>query len=255
MPFYRPGKSVDLLVEPIVMGAFGTSGPNEEPIPIEDGLFYELDESDLFEPNAQAGYDLYEGDSKIGAGISAVARWKSGVRISGLAGRRWRSRDDDNFDVPSNLDGTASDWIGGFALDLGNPFTFKTKIRLDDEDLELNRIDTSIDMRFDRFKASALYYQIDPEVTQAGIRQEGVVLDTEVKLTDNYFAQYSLRRDIENNRDIRQSLGIGYQDDCSRFTLLFVRSELVDRQIGPSDSILFVFSLKSLGNVGSSNFD
>ncbi len=255
MPFYRPGQSVDLLIEPIVMGAFGTSGPNEEEIPIEDGLFYELDESALFDANAQAGYDLYEGDSKIGAGISAVARWKSGVKISGLAGRRWRSRDDESFDVPSNLDGTVSDWIGGFAVDLGNPFSFKAKLRLDDEDLELNRIDTSVDMNFDRFKASALYYQIDPEVTQAGVRQEGVVLTSELEITDNYFALYGLQRDIESNRDIKHSIGIGYQDDCSRFALIFERSELVDRQIGPSDSILFTFALKSLGDVGSSDFD
>ncbi|MGB3624420.1 MAG: LPS assembly protein LptD [Henriciella sp.] len=255
VPFYRPGKSVDIIVEPIVMGAFSTTGPNDEPIPIEDGLFYELDTSSLFDANGQAGYDLYEGDSKIGAGVSAVARWKSGVQFTALAGRRWRSRDDETFDVPSNLDGTASDWLGAVSLDWGNPFTFKAKVRLDDDSLELNRIDTSVNLRFDRVKSSLVYYQIDEEVTQAGLRQEGVLLQSEVSVTDNYFLTYGLQRDIENNRDIRHSVGVGYQDDCSRFELIFERSEKVDRQLGPSDSILFRFGLRTLGGLASNNFD
>ncbi|WP_370237497.1 MULTISPECIES: LPS-assembly protein LptD [Henriciella] len=255
LPFYRPGKSVDIIVEPIVMAAVGTKGPNDAEIPIEDGLFYELDTSSLFDANGQAGYDLYEGDGKIGAGISTVARWKSGVQLSALAGRRWRDRDDPAFDVPSNLDGTASDWLGAVSLDWGRPFTFKAKVRLDDDSLELNRLDTSVDLRFDRFLASAIYYQIDEEITQAGIRQEGVILQSEVSVTDNYFVTYGLQRDIESNRDIRHSIGVGYQDDCSRFELVFERSEQVDRQLGPSDSIMFRFGLKTLGDFGSNSFD
>lgn len=255
MPFYRPGKSVDLIVEPIVMAAIGTSGPNDAAIPIEDGLFYELDTSSLFSANGQAGYDLYEGDSKIGAGISTVARWKSGVQLSALAGRRWRSTDDATFDTPSNLDGTASDWLGAMSLDWGSPFSFKAKVRLDDDSLELNRLDTSVSMAFSRFRSTATYYQIDEEVTQSGIRQEGVLLQSELAVTENYLLLYGLQRDIENNRDIRHTVGIGYQDDCSRFELLFERSEKIDRQLGPSDSILFRFSLKTLGNFGSDTFD
>ncbi|WP_300378434.1 LPS assembly protein LptD [Henriciella sp.] len=254
-PLYRAGENVDILVEPIVMGAVGTSGPNDSEIPIEDGLFYELDVSSLFEGNAQVGYDLYEGDSKVAAGISTVARWKSGVQFTGIAGRRWRSRDDPRFDEASNLDGTVSDWIGAFGLDFGSPFSIKAKVRLDDDTLELNRLDTSMELNFDRVKASALYYRIQEKASQSGNRQEGIILNSEVSVTDNYFVLYGLQRDIEGNRDISHSVGVGYEDDCSRFEIVFARSEQIDRQLGPSDSILFRFSLKSLGNIGSSNFD
>ncbi|RIJ15660.1 LPS-assembly protein LptD [Henriciella mobilis] len=254
-PFFRPGKSVDITIEPIVMGAVGTSGANEDAIPIEDGNYFELDTSSLFEGNAQVGYDLYEGDSKISAGISTVARWKSGVEFSALAGKRWRNRNDPAFDEPSGLDGTSSDWVGAFALELGNPLSIQAKVRLDDETLEMNRIDTGLNLSLDRVKANALYYQIKQDVSQSGQRQEGVLLTSEVSVTDNYFLLYGLQRDIEGNRDIRHSLGVGYEDDCSRFELVFERSEQIDRQLGPSDSVLFRFALKSLGNVGSSNFD
>ncbi|MEQ8559301.1 MAG: LPS assembly protein LptD [Henriciella sp.] len=254
-PLFRPGKSVDITVEPIIMGAVGTSGPNDSDIPIEDGDFYELDTSSLFDGNAQAGYDLYEGDSKLAAGISTVARWKSGVQFTGIAGRRWRSRNDPRFDESSNLDGTVSDWVGAFSLDLGNPFSIQTKVRLDDDTLELNRVDTSLDLNLNRVKASALYYQIKEDVSASGSPQEGILLQSEITVTDNYFVLYGLQRDIEGNRDIRHSLGLGYQDDCSRFELIFERSEQIDRQLGPSDSILFRFSLKTLGQVGSNNFE
>lgn len=254
-PLYRPGKNVDLLVEPIVMGAASVADANDTDIPIEDGRFYELDETSLFDANAQGGYDLYEGDNKVAAGISAVARWKSGVKISGIAGRRWRSRSDSSFDVSSNLDGTSSDWVGGFSVDFGQPFVFKSKVRLDNKSLELNRVDTSVDVDIWRVQASALYYQIDKEISVSGERQEGVMLTSEVDVTDNYFLLYGLQRDIQGNRDIRHSIGVGYEDDCSRFELVFERSEQVDRQLGPSDSILFKFALKTLGGLGSNNFD
>ncbi|WP_158085611.1 LPS-assembly protein LptD [Henriciella aquimarina] len=254
-PLYRPGKSVDLLVEPIVMGAIGTNSPNQDDIPVEDGLFYELDVSSLFEANAQVGYDLYEGDNKVAAGISTVARWKSGVQISALAGRRWRSRSDPNFDKASNLNGTSSDWIGAFGVDFGGPLKLKTKVRLDEDSMELSRIDTSIDLNFNRVRASAQYYQIDAAVSQSNARQEGILLNSEVKVTDNYFLIYGLRRDMEGKRDIRHEIGVGYTDDCSRFELIFQRSEQVDRTLGPSDSILFRFTLASLGNLGTDTFD
>lgn len=254
-PLFRPGRSVDLMIEPIVMGAISTSGPNDAAIPIEDGAFFEFDETSLFEGSAQTGYDIYEGDAKVAAGISAVARWKSGVQISGLAGRRWRERADPTFDAPSNLDGTSSDWVGGMSVDFGLPLNFKTKVRLDDEDLKLNRIDTSVALDLDRVQATALYYQIAENVSQSGERQEGIVLQSSVSVTDNYFLSYGLQRDIQSDRDILHSVGVGFQDDCSVFELIFQRSEAIDRTLGPSDSILFRFSLKSIGNLGTQDFD
>ena len=56
-------------------------------------------------------------------------------------------------------------------------------------------------------------------------------------------------------RDIRQSLGFAYEDDCSRFEIAFERSEAIDRTLGPEDSIKFRFALKTLGGFGSNDVD
>lgn len=264
-PLYRPGKSVDILIEPEAMLAYGTSGTNDQDIPIEDSLFYELDETSLFEANAASGFDTYEGGSKASLGASVSARWKNGMTISALGGRRWRDMSDPVFDVGSNLDGTVSDWVAGVSADFGGPLKIETRVRLDDDDFSLNRIDARIRTNFWRFRSNARYYSISGDVTDSGFSDEGIEVSADLKVTDNYYFLYSLSRDISGRanasgrtsdpRDIRQSLGIAYEDDCSRFEIAFERSEAIDRTLGPQDSIKFRFSLKTLGDFGSADVD
>jgi LPS-assembly protein len=264
-PLYRPGKMVDILIEPEAMFAYGTAGVNDPNIPVEDSLFYELDESSLFEANAASGYDIYEGGSKASFGASISARWKNGMSISALGGRRWRDMSDPVFDVGSNLDGTVSDWVAGVSADFGAPLKIETRVRLDDDDLALNRIDARIKTSFWRFRGDARYYSIAGDVTNSGFSDEGITITGDLKLTDNYYFLYSHSRDISGRanstgrtsepRDIRQTLGVAYEDDCSRFEIAFERSEAIDRTLGPEDSIKFRFALKTLGGFGSGDVD
>lgn len=264
-PLYRPGKNVDILVEPEAMVAYGTSGTNNSDIPVEDSLFYELDETSLFEANASSGFDTYEGGSKASIGASVSARWKNGMTLSALGGRRWRDTSDPIFDVGSNLDGTVSDWVAGVSADFGNPLKIETRVRLDDDDLALNRIDARISTNIWRLRANARYYSISGDVTSSGFSDEGIVFSSDFKITDNYYLLYSLNRDISGRAnalgrtsdpaDIRQTVGLAYEDDCSRFEVYFERSEAIDRTLGPEDSIKFRFALKTLGDFGSSNVD
>ncbi len=264
-PLYRPGKVVDLIVEPEAMVAYGTSGANNPDIPIEDSLFYELDESSLFAANAASGFDTYEGGSKASLGTSITARWNNGMSISALGGRRWRDMSDPVFDVGSNLDGTTSDWVAGISADFGNPLRLETRVRLDDDDFKLNRIDARVNTNIWRFRGNARYYRIDGGITSSGLNDEGIQVTADFKVTDNYYFLYGLSRDISGRvnsagalsdpRDISQSIGLAYEDDCSRFEVSFERSEALDRTLGPTDSIKFRFALKTLGGLGSNDVD
>ncbi len=264
-PLFRPGKNIDFIVEPEAMVAYGSSGTNNPDIPIEDSLFYELDETSLFEANAASGFDTYEGGSKASLGASVTARWKNGMSISALGGRRWRDMSDPVFDIGSNLDGTVSDWVAGVSAKFGRPLQIETRVRLDDEDLAINRIDARVVTNFWRLRGRARYYRISGDVTNFGFDDEGVQLTGDLRLTDNYYMLFSLNRDLSGRvnqngvqtdpRDIRQTLGLAYEDDCSRFEVSFQRSEAVDRSLGPTDSILFRFSLKTIGGLGSGDVD
>lgn len=254
-PMVRPGKTVDLMLEPTVMAAWGFSNANDPAIPVEDSQLYEFDESSLFEANGFGNYDLYEGDGKLSAGLTARAIWKNGTELSTTVGRRWRSRDDDTFDVASNLDGKSSDWVASADLEFGTALKLSSRVRLDDKDFDLNRLDLRASTSLKRFRGVVQYYRIDPQISPLGRADEGIYLQGEVQVTDSYSLIFGQLRDIADDLDARQEIGIAYSDDCSRFELIYSRSELVDRTLGPSDNIQFRFTLKSLGNFGSDEFD
>lgn len=253
-PMVRPGKSVDIMLEPAVMAAWGFSNVNDPAIPVEDSRFYEFDESSLFEPNGFGNYDLYEGDGKLSAGLTARALWKNGTELSTTVGRRWRSKPDEAFDVISNLDGTSSDWIGAASLRFGSALRLSTRVRLDNDTLDLNRIDVRASTAISRLRAVGQYYKIDGRISQTGIADEGIYVRGEFQVTDRYSIVFGQLRDITNDRDARQEIGIAYSDDCSRFEILYKREELRDRTLGPSENIQFRFTLRSLGNLGSDSF-
>ncbi|MGE0830462.1 MAG: LPS-assembly protein LptD, partial [Hyphomonadaceae bacterium] len=117
-PFVRPGENIDLLVEPIVMAAVST-GDNDPRIINEDSIAFELDDSNLFRPNAAPNYDLWETGSRVSLGVRATARAAGGQSASLLFGRRYRSDDDSIFTPDTNLDGNASDWVAAATVDLG----------------------------------------------------------------------------------------------------------------------------------------
>ena len=291
-PLVRVGENVDIIIEPTIMAAVSTVNHNDSAIPIEDGLLYELDESSLFEANGASGYDLYEGGGKFAAGISAKAKFKQGPELSGVIGQRWRTIDDDSFDVSSNLGGKTSDWVAGVSADFGSLLQLETRARFgdngrDQDGLSLNRIDASVSTRFKRLSASARYYSINENVAFPGISgtasaDEGIDFNASLRLTDNYSLLYSRNRDIAGTpvfvrdpftgalildpitnepvidaspRDLIHSIGVAYDDECSRFEISFWRSEAIDRSIGPNDSIQFRFSLKTLGDFGSADVD
>jgi LPS-assembly protein len=175
--------------------------------------------------------------------------------LSTTVGKRWRSRSDAAFDIASNLDGTSSDWVASASLDMGRKLRLSSRVRLDDEDLALNRLDLRASTSFSRFRAVGQYYKIDERISPLGEPDEGLFVRGELRVTDNYSVIYGQLRDIAEALDAKQEFGIAYSDDCSRFELVYSRNELRDRTLGPSENIQFRFTLKSLGNFGSGEFD
>jgi LPS-assembly protein len=254
-PLVRPGKVVDIMLEPEVMAAWGTSNSNNSAIPNEDSLLFESDETLLFQANATTGYDLYDGDGKISAGLTARAVWKEGPELSATVGRRWRSRSDAAFNPASNLDGTSADWVASATADFGNPLRVDTRVRLDDDGFGLNRIDARFTTQTKRFRGTGQYYKINETVSPTGTPDEGMFLSGEVRVTERYSIVFGQLRDITANQNAQKQIGIAYEDECSRIELVYSRSELTDRTLGPSENIQVRFSLKTLGKFGSDEFD
>jgi LPS-assembly protein len=129
----------------------------------------------------------------------------------------------------------------------------------------VNRVDVKMSSSWWRFEGTARYYKISGDITTSGNDDEAVQLSTQLRVTDQFFVTYGRMRDISGRtnasgiqgepRNLRDSIGVAYEDDCSRFELAYETSDSVDRTLGPTESIVFRFSLKTLGQFGSTDTD
>lgn len=247
MPFIRRGENVDIIVEPVVMAAYGSDQANDMEIPNEDSLVFEVDDGNIFRPNPNSAYDLWQGGARAAAGLNVSARWRNNMQLSGMIGRRWQENADPQFTQLSNLSGTTSDYIATAKAEFGDPLRLDARVRFDD-DFTFNRIDAGLTTNVWRLQGSARYFQVASN--SAGQPDEGLVLDAGFKLTSRWSAIVRDQRDIAADRDIRFGIGFRYLDDCSYFEILYERVGTIDRTIGPSENIGFRFALTGLGGGG-----
>ncbi|MBI1249945.1 MAG: LPS assembly protein LptD [Alphaproteobacteria bacterium] len=249
-PFIRPGRNVDVLVEPVAMGAIGTDGGANDPrIPNEDSLGFELDDSNLFRPNAAPNYDLWEPGGRIALGVRAAARAANGNAASALIGRRWRDEDEPAFNPDTNLSGRASDWVGAAEVDLGRNFGAQVRFRLEDESLELQRTDASVRAAVWRVFGQARYYSIDRGLNPGAPARE-IYTTVGADLVRGWQVQYGIRRDLDSDINLSQDLRAIYRDDCTFLELAYTRSETFDRRLGPNEGFQIRIGLTSLGVFG-----
>ncbi|MEZ6028392.1 MAG: LPS assembly protein LptD [Hyphomonadaceae bacterium] len=238
----QPG--LDIIVEPIAMAAYGTPDANNDGIPNEDSIVFEADESNIFEPSAVTNYDLWEGGARAALGVSATANIGSDVQLSAVVGRRWREEEDTAFDELSNLRDETSDYVASVRADVGRIVNVGARFRMDD-DLEVNRLDIDAGINVWRVRGNARYFRVTENAL--GTEDEGIVWSGSFAVDDNWSAVAQHARNITQSEDIRLSLGVRYQDDCSYFLIAYERQGGRDRTLGPSEAIRFTFALTGLG--------
>ena len=248
----QPG--MDIIIEPIAMVAYGTPDANDPLIPNEDSLVFEADETNLFKPSAVSNYDLWEGGARGAVGVNAVARVGSDVELSATVGRRWREEADPAFNTLSNLAGEESDYVASVRADLGKIVNVGARFRMDDA-ATVKRIDVDAGLNAWNFRGNARYFKVSETVPGANDEDEGVVWNGTLDINNRWAAVVQQARNITQAEDIRLTLGIRYQDECSFFMIAYERSGGRDRTLGPSESIGFTFALTGLGSADPSAFD
>jgi LPS-assembly protein len=248
-PLVRTTQGLSVVVEPVVMAAIGSQGGADPVIVNEDSQAFELDDSNLFRPNAAPNYDLWEPGQRISAGLRATARTDAGATVTGLIGRRWRSDAEPAFTPSTNLNGRASDWVGAVQVDFGDRLQANVRSRLRDGSLALQRLDAGVSARLGRFAAGVRYLNVDGALN-AGDRVEELAADISARLVDGWSANVGFRRDLDSDINLQQRLALIYQDDCSFLELAYSRSETFDRRLGPSEGFRIRVGLTTLGVIG-----
>lgn len=248
-PFVRPGKTVDLLIEPVGFAAYGSRNGNRNRIPNEDSISFELDESALFRPIATPNFDVFEPGARASFGLRAAATTGRGSLV-GVAGRRWRDTlRPDLFNQVSNLDERVSDWVAGVDADF-KPFNGNVRFRLDDN-LNLERVDASASARFWRINVNARYFNVLGNISGFGPSSE-IQGATDVRLTRRWTSGFGVRRDLDARTNLSQNAFIRYQDDCTFVEFSYARNETFDRSLGPTTVVALRIGLSTLGVIGAS---
>ncbi|MBC7769931.1 MAG: LPS-assembly protein LptD [Phycisphaerales bacterium] len=252
-PFMRPGERFDLIVEPVVMAAIASDDPTA-PLNInEDSLGFELDDSNLFRPNAAPNYDLWEPGGRVSAGVRATARAHSGESASLIFGRRWRDEQAPGFTQQNNLDGQRTDWVASGQVDLGRNFGAEARVRLEDETLEIQRIDFGVRGAVGRFSGYARYYNVDESLQfDPADPNEEITTSLGVDLARGWRMQASLTRDLDSDINLRQDIRAIYEDDCTFLEISYTRREIQLGQLGPDEGVQIRIGLRSLGVFGGS---
>ncbi|MEZ5995830.1 MAG: LPS assembly protein LptD [Hyphomonadaceae bacterium] len=252
-PFMRPGERFDTIVEPVVMAAWATDADPDPRIVNEDSLAFELDTSNLFRPNAAPNYDLWEPGGRVSAGVRATARAHSGESATVMFGRRWREQAAPGFTDRNNLSGQSSDWVASGQIDLGRGFGAETRLRLDDESLEVRRLDLGVRGQVGRIRASARYFNIQNSAsTDPTAPNEELNANVGVELVRGWRMQYGITRDLDSDINLRQDIRAIYEDDCTFLEIAYTRSETRRGNIGPDEGLQIRIGLRSLGVVGGS---
>lgn len=252
-PFMRAGETFDMIVEPVVMAAWASDDSDDPRIINEDSLAFELDDSNLFRPNAAPNYDLWEPGARVSAGMRATARARSGESASVMFGRRWREEQTPGFTDQNNLGGETSDWVASGQVDLGSGFGAEARVRLADEALKVQRVDMAVRGQIGRFSAVARYFNIDESLLLDPTNpNEELITQVGVDLARGWRMQFGLTRDLDSDINLRQDIRAIYEDDCTFLEIAYTRSETQRGNIGPDEGLQIRIGLRSLGVFGGS---
>ncbi len=252
-PFMRPGERFDMIVEPVVMAAVATQDADDPRIVNEDSLAFELDDTNLFRPNAAPNYDLWEPGPRVSVGVRATARAHTGESASIIVGRRWREEQAPGFTEANNLASETSDWVAAGQVDLGRNFAAEGRIRLEDETLEVQRVDARVRGAVGRFYGAVRYYETDEALLlDATDPSREVSGEVGMDLARGWRMQAGLTRDLDSDINLRQDIRAIYEDDCTFFEISYTRTETQRGTIGPDEGVQIRIGLRSLGVLGGS---
>jgi len=249
-PFARNEGRSTQMIEPIVSFVASPYGGNSNKIPNEDSLDFELDDTNIFSASRFTGLDRVEGGPRFNYGI----RWGSfGHRIGSatvMVGQSYRIRTDDTFAKGSGLEDHFSDPVAKVHVTVAKLFDLLYRTRFSKENYEPKRNEIGFSAGVPAFRVDTNYAFLDRQEDDEFSGREEVRVSLSSQFDRYWRGNFAAVRDLTGNGQMRSvSLALIYENECCAFTTTASRSFFEDRDLEPSDSIVFRVLLKTLGEV------
>lgn len=259
-PFIRQDGNQSVVLEPLAQLLVSPTVKANAAIPDEDSLVFSYDETNLFDPDKFAGYDVFDGGARMNLGGRATFDWGGGHNLVVLLGRTLRAQETDIYPQATGLNSTASDWVVSADATPVNGLNLFSRALLGDE-YGIDRLEVGADFAYSRFRGYIRYY-IDntiPQTTVNSIVYGGKIDDLEyggeVFVTQHWgFSVAGIHDLIANDWRLRD-IGLIYKDDCIRVDVVYQHQDTVEGTLGHSDSVFLRLSLATLADEGYKNAD
>lgn len=251
-PLVKGGGRVHQVVEPIGEFVVSPYGGNPSDIPNEDSQDLEFDETNLFGFNRFTGLDRVEGGPRVNYGLCWGIYGSGGGSTTVFVGQSYRLKTDDTFAVGSGLEDHFSDVVTALNVSPGEAIDVTYRARFDSTDLSPRRHELNTTLGVEAFNLSTRYVFFDRQQGSEFAGREEIAMSLRSQLSRHWSTELSGVRDFAAGGGMRSAgIDITYEDECVKFSVDLTRTFFVDRDVEPTDAILFRVTLKTLGEVGT----
>jgi LPS-assembly protein len=250
MPFVRPGKKVQQIVQPRVEFIAAPDGGNPDRIPNEDSQSFEFDETNLFGFDRFPGLDVVEPGSRFNYGLEWNLFANNGARASVMAGQAYRFKQTDVFPENSGLNENFSDYVAAVDISPARYFDLLYRTRVDKDDFSPRRheLGSRIGVNALSFDARYVYFARGDEFSTG---REEVSLGLRTQWTRYWASQiYGIRDLTDGGVWRRAGLRLLYEDECMEASAEFRRKDFREDDLKPSNAFIVRIGLKTLGTFG-----
>lgn len=256
-PFVSPGiwGMTGFVVEPIAQVIAAPYGDNPDAIPNETGYttlpagsrlsYLQLDTTNIFDLDRFSYHDLVESGPNANVGVQTQALFPTGS-VDFTLGQAYRLKPDPIFAPDSGYDGKTSDVVSSIVVNFPPNISLSDRIDVDSSDGSLERNEASVNAVYGRSSLQVSYLKLPSEEVTLGLgAREEVKAQLLLGLWGNWLAFAAGQRDLEASQMISDEFGIGYDDECLGFSVSYERNFTQFRELPPSTSVIFRFTLKT----------
>lgn len=251
-PLARRIGSMTEVLEPIGQVIVSPYGGNSYKMANEDSQDFDFNDANLFSANRFTGFDRVESGPRTNYGVKWSVTGDDGGSTSVMMGQSYRLKTDDTFSVGSGLENNFSDYVGKVQVSPGAHLNLLYRTRMDKDTLDFKRNEVGLAGTAGWFKYGAdyVYFARQQDSEYAGRKELNYSLGATV--TDFWSTKFSGVRDMSQTGGQRSMrLGLVYEDECFLFDTSLSRTFYQDRDVQPTDAILFRLVFKTLGEVTS----
>jgi len=254
-PWVRHDDAFQELIEPRVAFIAGPQGRNSFVIPNEDSLDFEFDDQNLFSLNPFPGYDRVDGGERIVYGATVGAFGSKGGSSTLFLGQQYRFHKTAVFtevtgDPHNGLQDNLSDYVGRIQIRPNSFFDANYRFRLDHEDLRPRRTEIDAHVGVPLLSIATSYLDTSQNVPGTGNTTVNQIFLTGIShFAPRWTFNASAVRDLVSHDFRNQIFSVNYDDECFTFLATFTRNFTTNRDIKPSDTIVFQLVFKTLGEL------